>query len=77
MKPRPIFHSSSFSRMPQMSCSRLAITRQEVGEMSMPIHWRLSFCAATNVVMMILIVGGQMAWQQTVFNERRNADQFR
>jgi len=43
---------SSLSGNPQtfLSFKRLAITRQEVGEISMPIHWRFSFCAATSAV---------------------------
>ena len=42
--------ASSSSGSPQTSRSRLAMTRQAVGEMSMPIHWRLRFCAATSAV---------------------------
>jgi hypothetical protein len=49
-KPRPFFHSASSSRMPQTSRNRFAITRQAVGEMSIPIHCRPSFCAATSAV---------------------------
>ena len=40
---------SSSSRW-QRSFSRLAITRQAVGEMSIPTHWRPRFSAATKAV---------------------------
>ena len=41
---------NSSSGRPQTSRSRFAMTRQAVGDTSMPIHWRLRFCAATNAV---------------------------
>jgi hypothetical protein len=38
LEARVAFHSGSLSFMLQTSRSRLAITRQAEGEMSMPIH---------------------------------------
>jgi hypothetical protein len=49
-KPRPIFQRSLSSGSPHTSRNRLAMTRQAVGEMSMPIHCRFNFCAATSAV---------------------------
>ena len=49
-KPRPARQSGSLSGRPQTSRRRLAMTRQAVGEISMPIHWRFNFCAATSAV---------------------------
>ena len=59
LRPRQIAHdeaaadcarASSSSCRPHTSRSRFAMTRQAVGEISMPIHWRLSFSAATSAV---------------------------
>ena len=49
-KPRPTCQSFSSSRRPHTSRRRFAMTRQAVGEMSMPIHWRPRFWAATSAV---------------------------
>jgi hypothetical protein len=40
---RPARQSGSLSGNAQMSRRRLAMTRQAVGEISMPIHWRVYF----------------------------------
>ena len=40
----------SLSRILQTSLRRLAVTRQAVGEMSIPIHWRPTFWSATRAV---------------------------
>ena len=49
-KPWPVRQSFSSSRMWHTSRNRLAMTRQAVGEMSMPIHCRPKFSAATSAV---------------------------
>jgi hypothetical protein len=42
-KPRPARQSSSLSGNAQTSRRSLAMTPQAVGEISMPIHWRVNF----------------------------------